>query len=117
MHSIGISVHTGWGACVVVSGSRREPWIIGNKVIRILDDDERFCFHRAAELSPELVQGWLARLHEKALARARSELSVLTHDVRGGAIVAKEGLKPELDSRSPSPHPLRRRSLLPRRVP
>lgn len=97
--AIGISVHTGWGACVVVAGSLRKPEIVGNKLIELLDDGERFCFHRAAGLKPALVQEWLAYVRAKALARARSELSsLLMRHVRVGAIVAKDGVLPDLDA-------------------
>jgi hypothetical protein len=47
---MGISVHTGWGACVVVGGSLARPEIVSNDVIDILGDSERFCFHMAAEM-------------------------------------------------------------------
>jgi hypothetical protein len=91
--AIGITVHTGWAACVVVGGSLRKPEIFGNKLIELLDDPERFCYHRAAEMKAELVQEWLTRVRAKALARARSELSpLLDQHVRFGAIVAKDGI-------------------------
>jgi len=94
--AIGISVHTGWGACVVVGGSPREPEIVGNKVIELLGDEERFCYHRAATMKPALVQEWLGRMRSKALLQARKELSLLLdQQVRVGAIVAKEGLLPD----------------------
>jgi hypothetical protein len=97
--AIGVTVHTGWGACVVVGGSLRHPQILDNKVIELLGDRERFCYHRAAEMKPELVPEWLTRIRAKALARARSELSALRAEhVRFGAIVAKEGNLPDLDT-------------------
>lgn len=96
--AIGISVHTGWGACVVVGGSLRKPEIVGNKVIELLDDPERFCFHRAAEMEPALIEEWLGRVRARALAKARSELAPVLHDVSVGAIVAKDGALPDLDS-------------------
>ncbi len=94
--ALGISVHTGWGACVVVGGSLRKPEILGNKVIELLGDEERFCYHRAATLKPALVQEWLGRMRSKALLQARKELSLLLdQQVRVGAIVAKEGMLPD----------------------
>jgi hypothetical protein len=59
--AIGISVHTGWGACVIVGGSLRKPEIIGNSVIELLDGTERFCYHRAAEMEAASVHDWLRR--------------------------------------------------------
>jgi len=97
--AIGISVHTGWGACVVVGGSLRAPEIVGNTVLELLDDSERFCYHRAAEMKAASVAEWLMRVRAKALARARSELALLlAQDVRVGAIVAKDGVLPDLDA-------------------
>ena len=52
-HAIGISVHTGWGACVVVGGTLAKPEIVANEVIQILTGPERFCFHRAEEMTLE----------------------------------------------------------------
>lgn len=96
--AIGITVHTGWGACVIVGGSLRNPEIVDNKVIELLGDMERFCYHRAAEMKPELVREWLTRIRAKALARARSELSpLLAEDIRVAAVVAKEGTLPGLE--------------------
>ena len=97
MYAIGISVHTGWGACVVVGGSLRAPEVIGNKVVELLDDAERFCYHRAAEMKAAVAPQWLARVRAKALDRARSELApLLGQGVRVGAIVAKDGALPDL---------------------
>lgn len=94
--AIGITVHTGWGACVVVSGSPRNPQIIGNRVIDLLDGAERFCYHRAAEMKAASVPEWLERVRARALAQARSELApLLTPTVRFGAIVAKDGVLPD----------------------
>jgi hypothetical protein len=90
--AIGISVHTGWGACVVVGGSLRQPEIVGNEVIKLLGDEERFCFHRAAEMQPAAAEEWLARVRAKALAQARAALATfMARRVHFCAIVAKEG--------------------------
>lgn len=99
MYAIGISVHTGWGACVVVGGSPRNPQIIGNKVVELLDDTERFCYHRAAQMKAAAAREWLARVRAKALDRARSELApLLARSVRIGAVVANDGTLPDPQS-------------------
>jgi hypothetical protein len=96
--AIGITVHTGWGACVVVGGSVRNPEIIGNTVIELLDGAERFCYHRAAEMKAASVPEWLGRVRAQALAQARSALApLLTSTVHVGAIVAKDGALPNPD--------------------
>jgi hypothetical protein len=95
-HAIGISVHTGWGACVVVGGSLREPEVIANTVIELLEDAERFCYHRAADMDRAAVPEWLTYVRKKALAQARSELApLLTAKIGIGAIVAKDGPLPD----------------------
>ena len=90
--AMGITVHTGWGACVVVGGSLQHPEIVSNVVIEILGDDERFCFHAATDMDPAVARGWIKRLREKALINARRELAPLTaHGLCACAVVAKEG--------------------------
>jgi hypothetical protein len=48
--ALGISIHTGWGAAVLVAGTPDKPEVLANERIRILGDDERFCFDMAAEM-------------------------------------------------------------------
>ncbi len=94
--AIGITVHTGWAACVVVAGSLRRPEVVANKVIELLEDPERFCYHRASEMKAASVREWLSRVRAKALAQARSELApLISQQVRVGAIVAKDGTLPD----------------------
>jgi hypothetical protein len=97
-HAIGICVHTGWGACVVVSGSLQRPQIVQNRRVELSDDAERFCFHRAAEMDPALAPRWLTDTRAKMLARARTELAPLLQDVSVAAIVARPGEAPDLDT-------------------
>jgi hypothetical protein len=90
--ALGISVHTGWGACVVVSGSLAKPEIVANEVIQILDDSERFCFHMAENMELTAAEKWIARMRVKALANARQALApFVAMDVSVCAIVAKQG--------------------------
>lgn len=94
--AIGITVHTGWGACVVVGGSLRRRQVVGNTVLELLGDAERFCYHRAAEMKGPAVQEWLSRIRAKALARARAGLApLLDQHVRVGALVASDGTLPD----------------------
>jgi hypothetical protein len=96
--AVGISVHTGWGACVVVAGSLRKPQVLANEVVRVLDDSKRFCFHRAADMDRAEVRRWLADVRKEALANARRALRrLLSEDVCIGAVVAKHGEIDDLD--------------------
>jgi hypothetical protein len=95
---IGISVHTGWAACVVVDGSLSAPIIVANEVIEILDSAERFCFHRAAQMPRGAARDWIASARVKAIANAKRALAPLfAIGVRACAIVAKTGDPGELD--------------------
>ena len=60
--AIGISVHTGWEACVLVGGSIASPEIVANQVIEILGDSERFCFHIAAAMKRPAAENLAGRV-------------------------------------------------------
>lgn len=95
--AMGISVHTGWGACVVVGGSQHRPEIFANRIIEIVGQAERFCFHRAAEMERAVAGGWLADLRRKAVTNARQSLAPLLGEmVEICALVAKEGTAGDL---------------------
>ena len=97
-HAIGISVHTGWAACVVVGGSPAKPEIIASEVIEILGDSERFCFHMAEQMKRADAEKWIAQVRKKATANAKQALATLvTKEVRVCAIVAKAGAVLDLD--------------------
>ena len=95
--ALGISLHTGWGACVVVEGSLQAPHVVANETIEILEDSERFCFHLAADLEYAAAEAWIARMRAKAVANARRAIApLLSQGVNICAIVAKEGTAPAL---------------------
>jgi hypothetical protein len=84
---------------VVVGGTLRQPEILGNEVIKLLGDDERFCFHRAAEMKPAAAEEWLVRVRAKALAQARGALATLmSRHVHFCALVAREGALGNLEA-------------------
>jgi hypothetical protein len=96
--ALGISVHTGWAACVVVGGSLTRPDIAVNEVIEILGEAERFCFHRAAAMKRTEAAKWIASVRVKALANARRALApIAVEPVSACAIVAKTGEAGDLD--------------------
>ena len=95
--ALGISIHTGWGAAVLVAGTPEKPEILANERIRILGDDERFCFHMAAEMKRPTAEQWLAKLRKKAIANARQALAPLTANATVCALVAKPGDPGPLD--------------------
>src|SRR5262245_38932950 len=96
--AIGISIHTGWGACVVVGGSLSKPEIVANEVVDVLGDAERFCFHMAAEMTASEAEKWITQVRKKALANAKRALKpLLGNDVSLCALVAKSGDPGKLD--------------------
>jgi hypothetical protein len=96
-HAMGITLHTGWGACVVVGGSLHAPEIVANEIIDLVGDEERFCFHRAADMDHASAEKWIARVKDKAFENARRALSsLMAKQVSVCAIVAKEGAAGDL---------------------
>ena len=89
--ALGISIHTGWAACVVAGGSLAKPEIVASEVIEILGDSERFCFHMAAEMQRAAAEKWLEQARKKAVANARRALAPLVQEVSLCALVAKGG--------------------------
>ena len=97
LRAVGISVHTGWGACVVVTGSLARSVILANERVQVLGDDERFCFHMAADMNRPEAEAFLVRIRSKALANARRALAPLVAGAKVCAIVAKPGDAGALD--------------------
>jgi hypothetical protein len=96
--AIGISVHTGWGACVVVSGSLAKPEIVANELIELLPGPERFCFHAAVGMERAAAESLIAAARDKALTRAREAMArLVTHETTACAIVAKQAQIGDLD--------------------
>jgi hypothetical protein len=98
--ALGLSLHTGWAACVLAGGSLREPKVEARQELELLGDRERFVFHRAAELDREDAKLSIDRAWSVAVERASSAIRQLTHgrDVGVCAIVAKHGEMPPLDT-------------------
>jgi hypothetical protein len=96
--AIGMSVHTGWAACVVVGGTLAKPEIVANEIIELLGDAERFCFHMAAEMPRAKAEKWIETARKKALANAKRVLAPLVAlGPRACAIVGKPGDPGSLD--------------------
>jgi hypothetical protein len=98
MSALGISIHTGWAACVVVRGSLARPEIVAHPIIHLLDDAERFVFHMAAEMERAAAANWVARAKKKATAAAKRALAPLVAlDVKICALVARDTDPGDLD--------------------
>ncbi|HEY8086739.1 MAG TPA: hypothetical protein VIF09_02820 [Polyangiaceae bacterium] len=99
--ALGLSIHTGWAACVAASGTLRAPRIVARERIELLPDPDRFVFHRAAELTPAAAERAVALARRAAIARGTAALKRVLTDLRAGgcdpvacAIVAKDGAMP-----------------------
>ena len=79
--ALGLSVHTGWAACVIVAGSPRAPRVLQRARIELLGDADRFVYHRAAEMGPALAEPFLEQAktaaHERAIVELRRSLGSL----------------------------------------
>src|SRR4051794_23060353 len=97
--ALGISVHTGWAACVIAGGTLAHPIIEARERIELLGQNERFVFHCAAEMKRAAVEKWIEETRKTALANARAALRrLITNDVVACAIVAKTGKPGNLDA-------------------
>jgi hypothetical protein len=96
--AMGISIHTGWAACVVVGGSLAKPEIVANERIEMLGDSERFCYHMAAEMELPAAKKFITAVRTKAVVNAKRAFARLTtKDVEICALVAKDGEAGELE--------------------
>lgn len=90
--ALGLSVHTGWAAAVVAGGDWDKPVLAAREHIELLGEDQRFVFHKAAEMAPGAAQAWVERARKEATGRASAVMRRLaaTHDVEACAVVAKK---------------------------
>jgi hypothetical protein len=91
--ALGLSVHTGWAAAVVAGGGWEKPVVPAREHVELLGEDQRFVFHRAAELPLREAPAWVARMRNEATARATAVLERLAvaHGAKACAVVAKKG--------------------------
>src|SRR5580765_2823747 len=80
--AIGLSVHTGWAACVVAAGTLRAPKVEAREEIELLGDPFRFAFHRASELDRAAAARSIADATKTAGARARAEIDRVVASAR-----------------------------------
>jgi hypothetical protein len=93
---LGLVVHTGWAACVVVRGTLTAPAVEVRARIELLGDAERFVYHRAAELGSRAGRQLIDQATTAACASARLEIGriiegVAPRRVAFGVVVAKTG--------------------------
>ncbi len=50
--ALGLNVHTGWAAAVVAGGDWVAPFLAAREHVELLGEDQRFVFHKAAEMPP-----------------------------------------------------------------
>ncbi len=99
--ALGLTVHTGWAACVLAGGSVRDPHLEAREHVDLVADDAaRFVFHRAAEMKRAEAAPFVAQARREAVERAAAVFRRLAQgrEVRACAVVAKTGAMPELDA-------------------
>ena len=91
--ALGASVHTGWASVVVAGGDWTKPVLVAREHVELVGEDERFVFHKAAELPPGEARAWVARVRGLTMARATAVMKRLatTHALKAAAVVAKKG--------------------------
>jgi hypothetical protein len=91
--ALGLCSHTGWAAAVVAGGGWSAPVLAAREHVELLGQDERFLFHKAAEMPPAQARAWVARARAKAAERATAVMRRLAsaHPVEACALVAKKG--------------------------
>src|SRR5271170_1826066 len=92
--ALGLSVHTGWAAAVVAGGGWTKPVVALRERLEMLGANQRFVFHKAAEMKPDEARSWVAQAKIAATERARVVMRQLAanHSVNACAIVAKTGV-------------------------
>ena len=98
--ALGLTVHTGWAACIAAGGSLRVPHIAMRARVEMLDDADRFVFHRAAETRRAEAVAFIERARRIAVERASGALEALRkgRDLCACAVVARRGSMPELET-------------------
>jgi hypothetical protein len=88
-----LSVHTGWAAVAVAGGDWARPVVVVRERLVLLEEELRFVFHRAAEMTPEDAGRWVAHARQEALSRAVPAMKRLaaTYAVRACGVAAKRG--------------------------
>jgi hypothetical protein len=76
--ALGVTVHTGWAACVVVTGSGPAPDVEARERVELLGESERFVFHRAAEMTAGQAERWLADARTRVVEGAARSLGRLS---------------------------------------
>lgn len=80
--ALGFSVHTGWAACVIATGSLESPALPVRERIDLLGQADRFVFHMAAELAPAAGRRLVARAEKLATGAAAAVLDGLVTRAR-----------------------------------
>ena len=95
--ALGITVHTGWGACVMIARCEGHIEIVENKIVSLATDADRFCYHRAADMELREAERWLAERYGSTVKKGREFLDpLLKRGVFACGVVAKAGRRGEV---------------------
>jgi hypothetical protein len=100
--AVGLSIHTGWAACVIAAGSAKSPRILAREIVEVLGDAERFVYHMAAELPLPRAERSVEKARQSAQQHARTAVKRMLelateaeHRLVACAIVAKKSPMPD----------------------
>jgi hypothetical protein len=94
MAVIGLRVHSGWAAAVLVSGKAAQPQVLGRRRLVLVEGRmPRQPYHYVEEMGVEKARSLLDGWQKTVLRLARGELKEMTadHDVSGIAILLSSG--------------------------
>jgi hypothetical protein len=97
--ALGLSVHTGWAAAAVAGGDWENPVVVLRERLEVLAANQRFVFHKAAEMKLDEARSWLGHAKIAALERASAVMRRLaeSHNVKACVVVAKKSVMPPLE--------------------
>jgi hypothetical protein len=108
----GLSVHTGWAICVVVTGTLKKPGIPLRERVGTLSNQDRFAFHVAEKLPIADAKRSVARATKIAVADYDKALAAIVAKAREGglrlracAVVAKDAPMPGTVAEIIAAHP------------
>lgn len=95
--AFGLTVHTGRAECVVIAGTDAAAPVEAREEMALLDEADRFVFHRAARMDAAAAERWVAQARATVVRRASPALQRLARGRESAcAIVAKPGALPPL---------------------
>jgi hypothetical protein len=98
---LGFRPHTYWTATVALAGPPDAPQVIERRKIVFAAGEERFVYHRAAEMEPQAAAAMIARVRTAVEANARHEIERLLADLAREGIAVRVAVVPAAIAKLP----------------